>query len=137
MGILIDTSIFIESERGRLDLEGRITARGGEDIFMSVITASELLHGVHRSRREFRSARAATVEAWIEQFELLDIDLPTARIHARIFAELKSAGNIIGPHDLWLAASCLSRGLSIITANVREFSRVRDLSVEDWTTRIN
>lgn len=42
------------------------------------------------------------------------------------------AGKVIGPNDLWLAATCLAQGLTMVTANVREFSRVPGLSVEVW-----
>jgi len=46
---------------------------------------------------------------------------------------MAGAGNLIGVHDMWLAAVCISRGLSIATANVREFGRVEGLQIEDWT----
>jgi len=132
MGSLIDTSIFIESERGRLDLDRHLASRLEDDFFMSVITASELLIGVHRAAPKFRIAREARIERWIEQFTVLEIDLAVARSHAVLLASLKTKGEIIGPHDVWLAATCLSRGLSMVTANVREFSRVPDLEVENW-----
>lgn len=132
MGRLIDTNTFIESERGRLDLDSNIESREGDLFFMSVVTASELLHGVHRASSRFRDSRTATIETWIARFPLIDIDLPIARDHAKIFADLKSRGEVIGAHDLWLAATCINRGLSIVTANVKEFSRIPNLQVENW-----
>lgn len=42
-------------------------------------------------------------------------------------------GQLIGAHDLWLAATCLSRGLTMVTANTREFDRVPGLLVETWS----
>ena len=133
MGILIDTSIFIESERGRLDLTRHIAETEDDDVFVSVITVSELLHGVHRAKdRAIRNKRLATTEGLIDEFTVLEIDIPTARTHSRLWADLESIGQIIGPHDLWLAATCLVHGLKIITANVREFSRVEGLRVETW-----
>src|SRR5437868_10877430 len=124
MGSLIDTSIFIESERGRLDLDRHLGSRLEDDFFMSVITASELLTGVHRASADFRIAREARIERWIEQFTVLDIDLTIARGHAALLSFLQTKGQMIGPHDVWLAATCLTRGLSIVTANEREFARV-------------
>ncbi len=133
MGVLIDTSVLIDHERGRLELESNLRGRGGEEFFLSVVTASELLHGVHRARDEStRARRSAWVEAVLERFPLLGIDLATARAHASLSADLASAGRLIGPHDLWLAASCLSKGLSLVTSNVREFERVPGLAVENW-----
>lgn len=134
MGRLIDTSIFIEAERGRLDLDLLLT-ENDDRFFMSVITASELLHGIHRAAPEYKSTRIETIEGWIDRFEILDIDIAIARAHARLFADLKNAGQIIGPHDLWLAASCLANRLGIVTANIREFVRVPGLLVENWSER--
>lgn len=132
MGRLIDTSIFIESEKGRLDLDANIEQRRGEDFFMSVITASELLHGIHRASANYRDSRMVTIERWISRFSLIDIDLPIAREHAKIHSDLRSKGQNIGAHDLWLAATCIDRGLKIVTANVKEFGRIEDLQVENW-----
>lgn len=58
MGLLIDTSVFIDHERGRLDLAAAVTGREDENVFVSVITASELLHGVHPRPVVGRSGRA-------------------------------------------------------------------------------
>jgi tRNA(fMet)-specific endonuclease VapC len=134
MGVLIDASILIEAERGRLDI-GRHVARHGEDeAFLSVITASELLHGVYRATDpDIRARRAAFVEAVLERFPLLAVDLACARAHARLWAELRQAGAIIGPHDLWLAGTCVAHGLTMVTGNVREFARVPGLDIEVWT----
>lgn len=133
MGVLIDASILIEQERGRLDLRSRLHGREEEEFFLSVVTASELLHGVHRARDEgIRAKRSAFVEAALAQFPLLPIDLATARTHAQLWAALAAAGTPVGPHDLWLAASCIAHGLVMVTANLREFGRVPGLAVESW-----
>lgn len=134
MGVLIDASVLIEHERDRVDLEQRIRGREGEEFFLSVVTASELLHGVHRAADPaVRARRSAFVEGILERFPLLDVDLATARAHARLWAELASTGALIGPHDLWLAAACIAHDLSLVTGNLREFERVEGLSVECWT----
>jgi predicted nucleic acid-binding protein len=130
---LIEASILIEAERGRLDLEAHVAQRQDEAFFLSVITASELLHGVHRAvHPEVRTKRAAFVEGILERFPLLPVDLATARAHAQVWAALMAAGQMIGPHDLWLAATCIAHGLTMVTANVREFARVPGLQVEGW-----
>lgn len=133
MAVLIDASILIEYERGRLNLERHLAQRQQEEFFLSVVTASELLHGVHRAvQPEVRTKRSAFVEALLERFPLLPIDLATARAHAQVWAELAAAGRMIGPNDLWLAATGLAHGLTMVTANVREFTRVPGLRVEVW-----
>ncbi len=133
MGLLIDTSVFIHHERGRLDLAPLVEGRGDDEIHVSVITASELLHGVHRARdRTTRARRSAFVEAVLAEFSLLPIDILTARTHARLWGELAEEGMLIGAHDLWLAATCVGRGLTLATGNIREFGRVPGLDVEVW-----
>jgi tRNA(fMet)-specific endonuclease VapC len=133
MGLLIDTSVLIEHERGRIDLPAHLAGRERDEFFLSVITASELLHGVHRAATPaIRWKRSAFVEAILDRFPLLPVDLGTARIHAQLWAELSAGGTLIGPHDLWLGASCLAHGLTMITANLREFNRVPGLAVESW-----
>lgn len=133
MGVLIDASVLIEHERGLSDIGPHLANRTGEEFFLSVVTASELLHGVHRARdASTRTRRSAWVEALLERFALLSVDLPTARAHAQLWAELASTGRMIGPHDLWLAAACLAHGLVLVTANVREFQRVPGLVWENW-----
>lgn len=133
MGVLIDASILIEHERGRLKLDEHIAGREDETFFLSVITASELLHGVHRATEAgIRARRSAWVEGVLQRFPLLPVDLSAARAHARLWAELAAEGRVIGAHDLWLAASCLAHGLALVTANVREFARVPGLELEHW-----
>jgi tRNA(fMet)-specific endonuclease VapC len=134
MGVLIDATVLIDHERGRTDLEGRVAGREDEALFLSVVTVSELLHGIHRARTARQTARRTVfVEAILDRFPLLQVDLPTARIHAEVWAELATTGEMIGAHDLWLAAAALAHGLTLVTSNVREFARVAALEVEDWS----
>jgi tRNA(fMet)-specific endonuclease VapC len=135
VGVLIDASVLIEHERGRMSLEPHLTGREQEKFFLSVITASELLHGVHRaSDPGVRARRSAFVEAVLERFPLLSVDLATARAHAQLWARLMAEGRLIGPHDLWLAATCLAHGLTMVTTNMREFTQVPGLAVESWAS---
>jgi len=133
MGILIDSSVLIAYERGGLEVEPLLTGRDEEEFFLSVMTVSELLHGVHRaSHADIAARRSAWVEAVLERFPILEIDVPTARAHAGLWAELASSGRLIGAHDLWIAAACLAHGLTLITANQREFGRVPGLRLKAW-----
>ncbi|MEX0891588.1 MAG: type II toxin-antitoxin system VapC family toxin [Gemmatimonadota bacterium] len=133
MGVLIDASVLIGWERAGVDVDARVRGREDEGLFLSVITVSELLHGVHRAEeRAQRARRSAFVEAVIDAFPLLPIDLPTARLHAELWAGLAATGSMIGAHDLWLGAAAVAHDLTLATVNVREFRRVPGLEVEDW-----
>jgi predicted nucleic acid-binding protein len=127
MACLLDTSVLIGAERGGQALDG---ISDGEDQLISVITASEFLHGVHRAIDDgTRARRQAFVERALARFELIPIDLEVARVHAEVRARLQAAGEIIGMHDLWIAATALTHGLQVATTNAREFERVPGLSV--------
>jgi tRNA(fMet)-specific endonuclease VapC len=69
----------------------------------------------------------------VERFHLLPIDLPTARVHAQMWADLAAAGTMVGMHDLWLGAASLAHDLTIATANLRDFSRIPGVILEDWS----
>jgi tRNA(fMet)-specific endonuclease VapC len=134
VGVLIDASILVEHERGRLELDNYTLGREDEPFFLSVVTVSELLHGVHRARTPIhRAKRSAFVESIIDRLPLLAVDLPTARTHAEISANLAASGQIVGSHDLWLAAAAIAHGLTLVTVNQREFARVPALEVETWS----
>ena len=98
MAVLIDASILIESERGRLDLERHVAQRQQEEFLLSVVTASELLHGVHRATQpEVRIKRSAFVEAILERFPLLPVDLATVRTQLIVHATCRCGSSC------WLA----------------------------------
>jgi tRNA(fMet)-specific endonuclease VapC len=127
MAVLIDTSILIDAERRGERLE---RALGDEQRAISVVTASELLHGVHRADDEgVRVRRQVFVEHVLASLDPLPVTTPVARSHARLWAHLEQAGQIIGAHDLWIAATALAHGMSLATGNARHFERVPGLSV--------
>ena len=127
MAVLIDTSVLINAERSGQLLERSL---GDQERAISVITASELLHGVHRATTSgVRARRAAFVEHLLSSIESLPITTAIARAHAGIWADLEREGNLIGAHDLWIAATAVSHGMEIATANAGEFERVAGLAV--------
>jgi len=133
VGILIDTSVLIQLERGGAEVSDRVRLAGDDSVFLSVVTASELLHGVWRARDEgMRARRIALVEAILREIPLIDLDLAVARVHAQIWAEQQAKGLMIGVHDLWIAATCIAHGFRIATVNVRDFERIPGLQVQRW-----
>ena len=133
MGVLIDSSVLIHFERSGRDVSTYVRDHEDEDAFLSVISASELLHGAHRAAdQKIKARRLAFVEGVLAALPILPIDLGTARSHAQIWAELARQGSMIGVHDSWLAATCLAHGLRLATSNLREFERVPGLEVEHW-----
>lgn len=134
MGLLIDSSILIDAERGRLELGSQISERPDEEFFLSAVSASELLHGVHRAGDPVtRARRSAFVEALLAELPVLPLDILAARTHARLWAELASEGTAVGAQDLWIAATCVGRGLTLVTGDARDFERVPGLEMEVWS----
>ena len=133
MGVIFDTSVLIALERNPGPLEELIRERGDEPFGISIITASELLHGVHRADSEKRRlTRESYVEKIIELFPLYVFDLSAARIYARIWALLAARGESVGAHDLIIASTCISLGFSVITTDMRDFSKIDGLTVEKY-----
>ena len=133
MGVIFDTSVLIALERNPSPLEQLIRERGDEPFGISIITVSELLHGVHRADSEKRRLkRESYVEKVIELFPIYVFDLSAARIYARIWAHLAKKGVSVGAHDLIIASTCISLGFSVITADIRDFSKIDGLTVERY-----
>ncbi len=108
-------------------LEGQLGE--SEEVAVAAITAAELLHGVHRATEEHRGRRAAFVEAVLAAFPVLAFDLLVARVHARLWAGLAASGTEVGAHDRLVAATAMSAGWKVATANLRHFDRVPGLDV--------
>jgi tRNA(fMet)-specific endonuclease VapC len=123
--VLIDTSVLVDAERRGDALEERV---GEQDRAISVITVSELLHGVHRADSEARRlARQAFVEQLLARIEPIQVSAQVARVHAEIWARLEADGQMIGAHDLWIGATAVAHGMALVTTNRRDFERVPGL----------
>ena len=132
MGTLIDTSVLIAIERGSLDLEA-VKQPDDEELAIAAITASELLHGVHRLRGAVARTRAERfVEHLLDVVPVIPFDLDVARIHARIDAELSAAGAAVGDADLTIAATAVSLDYRIATRDLRSFPKIKGLTVVRW-----
>ena len=130
MARLVDSSVVIELERRDRQLGDLERLIPGEPFASAAITASELLVGVHRAVTERqRSRRQDAIEAMLGQVPIIPFDLPVARVHARVLAELTGAGQMVGRNDLLIAATALAHGYDGLTHNLRDFARVPGLVV--------
>jgi len=116
--------------RVRLD---RALAKG-QEISVPAIAAFELWYGVGKSARP--EPNAERLQLFLERnVGLMSFDHEDARIAGGIHAELESSGKSIGAYDYLIAGMAVRHRLILVTANVREFARVRGLSWEDWSRR--
>jgi tRNA(fMet)-specific endonuclease VapC len=133
MGILIDASVLIAAERGQLDVDRLLATSGGEEVALSAITAAELLHGIHRAPGgKLRTQREAFVERLLERLPVLPFDLVTARIHARVWAELAAQRITVGERDLMIGATAIAHGYTVAARDERSFPRIPGLPLLRW-----
>ncbi len=133
MGAVIDSSVFIAAERGKLDLDRVLHDHGDEPVVLAAVTASELLHGIHRAvESSQRQRREAFVERLLADLPVIPFDLVVARVHARLSAELAARGSPVGAHDLQIAATAMAIGYDVATRDERSFPRIPGLNVLRW-----
>jgi tRNA(fMet)-specific endonuclease VapC len=122
---VIDSSLFIASERERFNLEGFLAARPTDLFFIAAITASELLHDCARATDAIvRARRISFVEGVLQNYAILPFALAEAREHANLWADLEGRGQMIGERDLQIAATAKTNGHAVATLNRKEFGRV-------------
>ena len=129
MAIILDADVIIKGEKGKFDLIAWLDAQTGQDLEIAAITIAELWHGIERATAPHRARRERYLRAIVEGLETIPYTETTALVHAELWAELESSGNMIGAHDLILAATALERGSVVATFNKRHFSQVRELKV--------
>jgi tRNA(fMet)-specific endonuclease VapC len=131
MPYMLNTNVCIELLRGRNALLiQRFHARPTSDLRICSVVLSELIRGTLLSRNP--AANRAKMDAFVKLFVSLPFNNRAAKAHARLRYQLDSQGTPIGPYDLQIAAIALVQGLTVVTHNVAEFSRVPGLTIEDW-----
>ncbi|HET6412377.1 MAG TPA: PIN domain-containing protein [Anaeromyxobacter sp.] len=133
MGLLIDSSVLIAAQRGTLDLNEKLGKELDNPIALAAISASELLHGVHRATSvNQRARRQAFVEQLLSALPVIPFDLVAARLHAELWARLAAKGIQVGAHDLLIAATAIAAGYSVATRDERSFPRIPGLTTAIW-----
>ena len=127
---MLDTNIVSELARNPQGAVARRIADIGPDaICVSIVTAAELRYGC---AKKGSPKLLAQIEAILGSIPVLALDVPADAEYGAIRAELEVAGKPIGPNDLLIAAHAHAVEAVLITANVGEFKRIRDLRVENW-----
>jgi tRNA(fMet)-specific endonuclease VapC len=131
---LLDTNSCIDHlRRGTAsNVTTKLGAAAQGSVVLCSVVVAELPYGAHRSATT--ATTLSEVRAFCTQFVSLPFDDPAAEQYAEIRAHLAGLGTPIGPNDLMIAAIALANGLTLVTHNTREFSRVPGLALEDWQT---
>ncbi|MGW9419221.1 PIN domain-containing protein [Cellulosimicrobium funkei] len=127
---LLDTNVLVALLRGH-GAAARPRLREAEGrVAVSTVSEMELEYGVERSQDPARNRQA--VDELLSLVDVLPFDSLAAMHAGRVRAVLAARGTPVGPYDALLAGHARSLGLVLVTDNVREFSRVPGLEVEDW-----
>ncbi|MGH9434616.1 MAG: type II toxin-antitoxin system tRNA(fMet)-specific endonuclease VapC [Terriglobia bacterium] len=131
MRYLLDTNICIYiAKRKPAGVLARLERLHAGDAGISVVTYFELVYGAWKSRAV--DANLAAIEQLRDLLTVLALGADAGAYYGRLRVQLEKAGSPIGGYDLLIAAHALSQRLILVTNNVREFSRVDGLRIENW-----
>lgn len=129
MGLILDTSVFVEFERKKKPIDFS-TWVGYGAAYISVITVSALLLGAHFADNKTRQIKqSAFVESILANIPALGFTSETARIHAELYTHLSKMGKLLGAHDLMIAATAVAHGFALVTCNHKDFENIPGLKV--------
>lgn len=130
LAYLLDTNILSDLVRNPQGMVGTQIAKVGEEaICTSIVVAAELRYGATKSNSVKLAQRIHLI---LSALEILPLETPADQHYAALRHHLTQQGTPIGPNDLLIAAQALASNLTVVTANVGEFSRVPGLKVENW-----
>ncbi|WP_137134206.1 tRNA(fMet)-specific endonuclease VapC [Rhizobium sp. FKY42] len=128
---MLDTNICIFTIKNRPQHVREAFNRHSNQLCMSSVSLMELIYGAEKSARPEQNL--SVVEGFAARLDVLDYDGAAASHTGQLRAELARNGTPIGPYDQMIAGHARSRGLIIVTNNMREFERVPGLRCEDWS----
>ena len=127
---MLDTNILIYTIKNRPKKVREAFKRHSEYLSMSTVTLGELIYGAEKSAQSPRNL--SDVDALAARMEVIPFDSEAAIHFGQVRVELAKSGKTIGPYDLMIAGHARSRGLILVTNNMRKFKRVPGLRVENW-----
>ena len=131
MKYFLDTNICIGFLNGSsLNVKNKIEEFGSSKVAIPSIVAAELMYGAHKSAK--REHNLMRYRDFISKVNVIGIDIDAVEEYGRIRADLESKGCPIGPNDYFIAAIAKANNATLVTNNIKEFSRVPGLLIENW-----
>ncbi|MDR1304593.1 MAG: type II toxin-antitoxin system VapC family toxin [Verrucomicrobiales bacterium] len=132
MSYFLDTNICVFLLNGKFPrlTEKFLSCQAGDFCLPSMVVA-ELIYGARKSEKARQNMEK--VQRFLRPLTVTPFDAQAAASYGELRTELEQKGRVIGPNDLVIAATTLSRNGVLVTNNIREFSRVPTLKIEDWT----
>ena len=131
MRYMLDTNICIYAIKHKPEkVFQKLQEVEPEDVCVSSVTYAEFVHGVEKSVAVEKNRLALSM--LLANIEILDFNVDAANCYGKIRADLEKKGTPIGPLDMMIAGHAQSLGYTVVTNNVKEFSRVSNLIIENW-----
>ena len=124
---LVDTDWVVHHMNGVEEIRSKLKEMQPYGLGMSVVSLAELYEGVYYSRDPQRSQQQ--LEAFLTSITVLELDEEICKVFGKQRGSLRQRGLIIGDFDLLIAATCLHRGLTLLTNNLRHFQRIEGLEI--------
>jgi len=130
---LLDTNIciYIINNRNENVVE-KIKSIDYGEVYLSSISLAELEYGACKSKESAKTKLA--LHTFVSPFNIINFDDYDAEVFGLIRSDLEKKGEIIGPYDMQIAAQAISRNLTLVTNNTKEFMRVEKLRLENWVS---
>lgn len=125
--LILDTTVLVTVERSATALDSVIDDE--DDVAIAAITAAELLVGVELADGKKRPRRSAFVESVLSTIPIEPYDLDVARTHALLLAHMRRTGRPRGAHDLLIAATALTHGRTVVSADPAGFADLPGLAL--------
>lgn len=128
---MLDTNMvaYARNQKPLCVLE-RLLKHDPSEICISSITLAELEYGVFNSSKPIQNRFGLLM--FLSNITILPFDTDASLEYGSIRFKLRTQGNLIGSNDMLIAAHARALGLTLVTHNTKEFSRVDDLKIEDW-----
>jgi len=130
MKYMLDTNTCIYLMKNTTSVVDNYTAKKHRGVSISTIISAELYFGVYNSSNIEKNG--SSLANFLIGLEVLEFDDSAAMEYGIIRATLQKQGNIIGPLDMLIAAHAKAKRLALVTNNIREFERVKGLTLESW-----
>ncbi|MDR1316967.1 MAG: PIN domain-containing protein [Spirochaetales bacterium] len=128
---MFDTNIISYLIKGSsAALQDRVLEHDPGELAVSALVCAELLYGVKKRGDRVIEKK---VHVFLDRIQKIDFDLRAAAAYAGIRTELEKTGMPLDNMDMLIAASALATGAALVTHNVKHFSRIKGLKVEDWS----
>lgn len=130
MHYLIDTNILIYRLKNAGNVNSNFLKNRNEQMYVSVISYGELIYGARKSR--FVEKNLETVKAIKSIFPLLDINSNVMDIFVEIKNYVQKIGRTVDDMDLLIASTAISKGMTLVTHNIKHFEQIANLMLVDW-----